>query len=330
MWNVNVQQELWPGWTMTLGYAGSRGRHLWRNADVNVPAPANLEDGTVFYPVGLTRPNPAFSAIELKSSDGDSWYRALIADVRRRWGGGLQLQSSYTWSRTEDTTQNATFFSDSTTSLVSALPEFIPDYNKGLADFHAEHHWVNHFVWQIPRHAGLTGAADALLNGWQIAGIARLRSGNPLTVFVQTNRSRSLWSPSLGPGTGPDRPDWAPGRGPDNVVTGDPDQWLDPAAFVLQTAGTFGNVNRNEIIGPGIATVDLAFTRQVPWTRLGPGGRLELRVEVFNALNRANFGPPSLVVFSGTAGNTPLPSFGQIRSTSTSARQVQVGARVVF
>jgi hypothetical protein len=330
MWNVNVQQELWPGWTMTLGYAGSRGRHLWRNADVNVPAPANLEDGTVFYPVGLTRPNPAFSAIELKSSDGDSWYRALIADVRRRWSGGLQLQSSYTWSRTEDTTQNATFFSDSTTSLVSALPEFIPDYNKGLADFHAEHHWVNHFVWQIPRHAGLTGAADALLNGWQIAGIARLRSGNPLTVFVQTNRSRSLWSPSLGPGTGPDRPDWAPGRGPDNVVTGDPDQWLDPAAFVLQTAGTFGNVNRNEIIGPGIATVDLAFTRQVPWTRLGPGGRLELRVEVFNALNRANFGPPSLVVFSGTAGNTPLPSFGQIRSTSTSARQVQVGARVVF
>jgi hypothetical protein len=76
--------------------------------------------------------------------------------------------------------------------------------------------------------------------------------------------------------------------------------------------------------------VDLACTRQVPWAQLGSGGRLELRLEVFNVLNRANFGPPSLVVFSGTAGNTPLPSFGQIRSTSTSARQVQVGARVVF
>jgi hypothetical protein len=330
MWNVNLQQELWQSWTLTLGYAGSRGKHLWRNADVNVPTPTTLGDGTLFYPANLSRPNTAFSAIELKSSDGDSWYRALIVDVRRRWRGGLQLQSSYTWSKTEDTTQNATFFSDSTTSLVSALPEFIPDYNKGLADFHAEHHWVSNVIWQIPRQAAFTGLADTLLNGWQIAGIARLRSGNPLTVFVQNNRSRSGWSPSIGPGTGPDRPNWAPGRGPDDVVTGDPTQWLDPTAFQLQPVGTFGNVKRNEIIGPGVATVDLAFTRQVPWTRLGPGGRLELRVEIFNALNRVNLGPPSLTVFSGTDGQPPFASFGQIRSTSTSARQVQFGARIVF
>jgi hypothetical protein len=297
---------------------------------VNVPEPTALPDGTVFYPMGLTRPNASFSAIELKSSDGDSWYRALVVDLRRRWRRGLQVQSSYTWSKAEDTTQNATFFSDSTTSSVSALPEFIPGYNKGLADFHAEHRWVSNVIWQIPRHEGFTGLADALLNGWQIAGIAHVRSGNPLTVFVQTNRSRSLWSPSLGPGTGPDRPNWAPGRGPENVVTGDPDQWLDPAAFVLQPAGTFGSVGRNEIIGPGVATVDLAFTRQVPWAALGPGGRIELRLEIFNAFNRVNLGPPSLVVFSGTTGDPSLASFGQIRSTSTSARQVQLGARLVF
>jgi hypothetical protein len=68
----------------------------------------------------------------------------------------------------------------------------------------------------------------------------------------------------------------------------------------------------------------------VPWTRLGPGGRLELRVEIFNALNRVNLGPPSLTVFSGTDGQPPFASFGQIRSTSTSARQVQLGARVIF
>ncbi len=330
MWNVNLQQELGTGWTMTLGYAGARGKHLWRSGDVNVPTPTTLDDGSVFYPTGLTRPNTAFSAIELKSSDGDSWYRALIVDLRRRWQNGLQAQSSYTWSTTEDTTQNATFFSDSTTSVVSALPEFIPDYNKGLADFHAEHHWVSNVIWQIPEQSQFTGAADALLNGWQLAAIARVRSGNPLSVFVQTNRSRSLWSPSLGPGTGPDRPNWAPGRGPDDVVTGDPDQWLDPTAFELQPAGTFGNVKRNEIIGPGVATVDLSFTKRVPMSQLGSGGRLELRVEIFNALNRVNLGTPSLTVFSGTSGEPPFASFGQIRSTSTSARQVQVGARLLF
>ena len=329
MWNVNVQQELFGDWTLTVGYAGARGTKLWRNTDANVPDPITL-DGAPFYPEGLTRPNRDFSAIELKASDGDSWYKALIVELRKRWSAGLQLQSSYTWSRSEDTTQNATFFSDSTTSLVSAMPEPVPGYNRGLSDFHAEHNWVANFVWQIPRMS-MPAALSVFLNDWQVSGIVRMRSGNPLTVFVQTNRSRSLWSPSLGPGTGPDRPNYAPGRGPDDAVTGDPDQWFDPSAFELQPAGRLGNVGRNELIGPDMKTVDLAFTKRVDWRRLGPGGRVELRVEVFNVFNRTNLGPPSLVAFSGTTdGEAPLASFGQIRSTLTSARQVQLGLRVAF
>jgi hypothetical protein len=328
MWNVNLQQELRADWTLTLGYAGSRGKHLWRNADVNVPTPS-IVDGEPFYPAGLTRPNSNFSAIELKSSSGNSWYKALIVDVRRRWSDGFQFQSSYTWSKAEDTTQNATFFSDSTTAAVSALPEFIPDYNKGLADFNAEHNWVMNFIWEVP-DTPLSGVAAAVLDDWQVSGVVRMRSGYPLTVFVQTNRSRSLWSPSLGPGTGPDRPDYAPGRGPGDAVTGDPSQWFDPTAFQLQPAGTFGDVGRNALTGPDLRTVDLALTKRVALDGLGESARAEFRVEVFNLFNRANFAPPSLVAFSGTAGNTPLASFGRIRSTVTAARQVQLGVRVVF
>jgi hypothetical protein len=330
-WNANLQHELSTGWVATIGYAGSRGRHLWRNADVNVPAPTILEDGTPFYPAGLTRPNRTFSAIELKSSDGDSWYKALILELRRRWANGLQLQSSYTWSHAEDTTQNATFFSDSTTSSVSAMPEVIPDYNKGFSDFHAEHNWVLNGVWQIPPAFTEGSLAGAVLNDWQVAAIVRMRSGSPLTVFVQTNRSRSLWAPSLGPGTGPDRPSYAPGRGPDDAVTGDPDRWFDPAAFALPAVGTLGNVGRNELIGPDLRTTDLSFTKVVRWPTLGPSGHVQLRVEVFNVFNRVNFGPPALVAFSGMGTETaPLASFGQIRSTTTSARQMQVGVRMVF
>ena len=319
VWNANVQQELFDDWVVTLGYAGSRGKHLWRNADVNIPEPTTLPDGTLFYPAGLTRPNRAYSAIELKSSDGDSWYRALVVDVRKRWSQGLQLQSSYTWSKAEDTTQNAVFFSDSTTATVSAMPEFIPDYNKGLADFHAEHNWIVNFAWDLPTD---------LLEGFRLSGIMRMRSGSPLTPMLQTNRSRSLWSPSLGPGTGPDRPSYAPGRGPDDAVTGDPNQWFDPTAFVLPAAGTFGNVGRNELIGPDLKTVDLAVSRVFNTPALGSRSRLDFRVEVFNVFNRANFGPPSLIAFAGTSDNeAPLPSFGQIRSTVTSARQIQLGVR---
>jgi len=330
-WNASLERSLWDNWVATVGVAGARGRHLWRNTDINVPQPVSLGDGTPFYAAGLTRPNPNFSAIELKSSDGDSWYKALILEARRQWNRGLQVQTSYTWSTSEDTTQNATFFSDSTTSLVSALPEVIPDYNKGLADFHAEHNWVLSAIWQIPTAFESGGVASALLSDWQVASIVRVRSGNPLTVFVQTNRSRSLWAPSLGPGTGPDRPSYAPGRGPEDAVTGDPNRWFDPTAFVLQPAGTLGNVGRNDLIGPDLSTTDLSFTKTVPLRALGPAANIQLKAEIFNLFNRVNFGPPSLVAFSGTGNETaPLASFGQIRSTITAARQMQLGVRVAF
>jgi hypothetical protein len=298
---------------------------------VNIPTPATLSDGTVFYAPGQTRPNPAFSAIELKSSDGDSWYRALILDVRKRWARGLHLQSSYTWSRTEDTTQNATFFSDSTTATTSAMPEFIPDYNKGLSDFHAAHNWILNVLWDLPEPSAESGFAAAALRGWRVATIVRMRSGNPLTPMLQTNRSRSLWSPSLGPGTGPDRPSYASGRGPGDAVTGDSTRWFDPTAFVLPAAGTFGNVGRNELIGPDLRTVDLAVSRDFVLAGISDRARLELRLEVFNVFNRANFGPPSLIAFAGLADNeAPLASFGQIRTTVTSARQAQLGIRLRF
>ena len=90
-------------------------------------------------------------------------------------------------------------------------------------------------------------------------------------------------------------------------------------------------VGRNDLIGPDLRTTDLSFAKQIPWARLGQGGNVQLRVEIFNLFNRVNFGPPSLVAFSGTGTETaPLPSFGQIRTTITSARQAQIGVRVVF
>ena len=328
VYNVNVQRELWGRTALTVGYAGSRGRHLLRSGDVNLAQPTGTTaDGRPFIAAGTPRVNTAFSTIELKSSDGESWYNAFIFELRRRWAEGVSLQSSYTLSKSEDTTQASTFFSDATNGTTSALPEFIPGYNKGPADFDVRHNWVLNFTWELPIARGATGAAGAVLRGWQLAGIWAMRSGNPLTVFVQTNRSRSQWNPSRGPGIGQDRPSYAPGYGPDNAVLGTPEQWFDPAAFVLQPAGTFGNTGRGDFTGPNLRTLDLALSKHVPWSRLGNGGRLELRLEAFNVLNRANFGAPELRVFSGTEGQPPLSTFGRITTTVTSGRQIQVGLR---
>jgi hypothetical protein len=315
-----------------VGYAGSRGMHLLRSGDVNLAQPTGTTaDGRLFIAQGTPRINPAFSTIELKSSDGDSWYNALIFEVRRRFSEGFSVQSSYTLSKSEDTTQASTFFSDATNGTTSALPEFIPDYNKGPSDFDVRHNWVMNLTWDIPFARGRTGVAGNLFGGWQLSGIWTMRGGQPLTVFVQTNRSRSQWNPSRGPGIGQDRPDYAPGYGPDNAVLGTPERWFDPGAFALQPAGTFGNTGRGDFIGPNLRTLDLAVVKSARWARLGANSRIELRLEAFNVLNRANFGTPELRAFAGTAPTeAPLATFGRITTTVTSSRQIQVGVRARF
>ena len=327
VFNANVQRELPWTTTLTVGYAGSRGRHLWRSNDVNTATPTTLPDGTIFFPAGSPRKNTAFSTIELKSSDGESWYNALILDVRKRFSSGFSVQSSYTLSKSEDTTQASTFFSDATNGTTTAFPEYIPDYNKGLSDFDTRHAWVVNFTADLPGPDALGG----IFRGWQASGIWNMRSGQPLTVFVQANRSRSLWNPSIGPGLGLDRPSYAPGYGPHNAVLGRVNQWFDSAAFVLQPAGTFGNTGRGDFIGPNLRTLDLALTKRTGLPRFGANSRVEFRLEAFNVLNRANFGAPALVAFAGTGNNeVPLSTFGRITTTVTSARQIQLGVKVLF
>ena len=332
VWNVNVQRQLPGRVVLMLGYAGARGQRLLRNSDVNVPVPETLPDGTLFHPPTASRLNSSFSSIELKSSDGRSWYDALIIELRRVSAGGLSFQSSYTFSRNEDTTQASTFFSDATNGTVSYFPETgQPDYNRGRADYHARHNWVFNLSYDLPFARDTSGLAHALLADWQIAAIGQIRSGPPLTAFVQTNRSRSRWLPSLGPGLGPDRPSLAPGRSAESAINGTPEQWFDPTAFVLQPAGTFGDLGRGALTGPNLRVVDLALVKRFPWGRLGSAGLVELRIEAFNVFNHTNFGIPSLQAFAGTRDDeVPLATFGLIRSTATSSRQVQLGIRVQF
>ncbi|MBM3735138.1 MAG: TonB-dependent receptor [Acidobacteria bacterium] len=324
VWNLNVQREIPGAVLVTLGYAGSRGIHLWRSADVNLPAAQRLADGTVFFPAGAPRLNPRFSTIELKKSDGNSWYNAAVFEIRKRWGKGFNLQSSYTFSRNIDTTQASTFFSDATNGTTSAMPEFPGfQYNKGLADYHAKHNWVTNFAWQLP--------GRGVMKGWQIAGISNVRSGSPLTVFVQGNRSRSQWNPSLGPGLGQDRVSMAPGYTHQSAVRGGPRQYFDPAAFALPAAGTLGNLGRGALIGPNLRTFDGSLMKDFRWAKLGESGVVQFRAEAFNLFNRANFGVPSLTAFAGARdGELPFSTLGLVRQTVTSSRQIQLGLRVAF
>src|SRR5207237_5212067 len=107
-----------------------------------------------------------------------------------------------------------------------------------------------------------------------------------------------------------DVPNWNPNfHGP--VILGTPDQWFDPRAFVLPTQGTFGNVSRGSLRGPGLFNLDTSLFKKV---RISEGLNLQFRAETFNILNHPSFTYPNEVVFTGTNYSS---SAGVITTTAT-------------
>ena len=146
-----------------------------------------------------------------------------------------------------------------------------------------------------------TGAARALLAGWQLAAIGQLRSGPPLTLFVGANRSRSRWSPSIGPGQGFDRPSLAPGYTTDERGAWRSRPVVRPGGVRAAAGGHLRRPRPRRALRARPAHASTSRSRSASRGRgSGPAGHVELRVEAFNVFNRANFGIPSLQAFAGT------------------------------
>ena len=144
-----------------------------------------------------------------------------------------------------------------------------------------------------------------------------LLSGFPFTPQDGSNRSGD------GDTRNPDRPSLNPAFS-GAIVTGNPNQWYNPNAFILSTAGTWGNVGRSSFIGPGLVDVDLSLFKSI---RLRERISAQFRGEVFNIANHANFASPNTTVFSS---GTISPSAGLISSTVTTSRQIQFGVKLIF
>jgi hypothetical protein len=170
----------------------------------------------------------------------------------------------------------------------------------------------------------LQGIGRALLNGWSVSGILQLSNGAPLTPKITFPRSNN----KLGATTGnyrAERPDYAPGASAQ--VLGGPDEYYDRDAYALQPAGFIGQVGRNTIEGPGLATVDLSLVRSIPLPREAMS--LQFRSEFFNLFNRVNFGLPIPEIFTDTSGR-PNRTAGTILNTSTESRQIQFALKLLF
>lgn len=314
--SLTMQRELLPQTVVTVGYIGSRGKNQFRNIEANQAVPTILADGRYFFPVGAQRRNPAYGSIRLRATDGNSWYDGLIAGVTRRFSDGFQFQASYTYGESIDEGSISAGSQDFGNGFQPRYG-FDRSDNRGPSDFDIRHNFVLNSSWEIPSGTQMTGLAAALASGWQIGGVVTLRSGLPFTPVLGFDRARAL--PRSG-GAG-QRPDLVPGV---DLILGGPNQYFNPLAFALPEAGFFGNLGRNTLTGPGYATIDASLFRNVP---LRGSSKLQFRFEVYNLLNRANFGLPAATVFNA-AGR--VDNAGEITTTVGTSRQMQLGVRFEF
>jgi hypothetical protein len=343
-WNYSIEQQLVRNMSLRVAYVGSHGYHNIIDIDANTipqqicsnpagcasggiraPAAPNppvlVPQGTPYFPAG-TRPNRYLANAYFWFTEGVGSYNSLQADLTKRLSSGLLFRANYTWAKNLDN-GTATASSQSQNNNQSVLDPRHPmiDYGRSALDF--RHQGSGSFSYELPFGKGkpfgngLNGVADKLVGGWQLNGIVTLLSGFPITPLVGTNRSGN------GNTFNPDRPNYNPNfSGP--VKIGRVDKWFDPNAFSLPTLGTWGSVGRGTLDGPGLAEIDVSLFKTIP---IREKTRLLFRAEAFNIANRANFGIPNFLIFSGESIS---PSAGQITSTVTSSRQIQFGLKLMF
>jgi len=329
-WNFSIEQELTPETSLRLSYVGSFGYHGLLSIDPNAIAPqicasaagctagglgnatsrSTVAQGAQYIPLG-TRPNPNLSAGFFWFTEGNSSYNALQLDITRRLARGFQIRGNYTWSKNLDMNSGLTG-AQTNNQAQMVLDRFNLRRDWGPSALDAKQQLSLSGSYELP-----FAKRNRILGGWNVNGIATFLSGFPFTPQAGSNRSGD------GNTRNPDRPNFNPSFTGD-VILGQQTRWYDPNAFVLPAFGTWGNVGRGTFRGPGLANVDLSLAKDVP---VAEGKELQLRAEFFNAFDRANFGPPNSLVFSGT---TISPSAGLITTTTTQARQIQLSLKLVF
>lgn len=316
---VTLERQLGANWVVSTGYVGTRGRHLERNFEGNLNNWEVLSDGRFFYPRGASPINPNFNSIRIRPTDASSWYDSLQLSVKRKFAGSAQFQASYTWAKNLDNASATQGHQAADTSERLTHNPHDLDADRALSAMHVGHTFAFNGLVHIPWGRDLTGPLGMVLSGWSLSGAVKVASGIPFSAVLGFNRSNDGTSDNP-----PDRPNLIAGAN-NNPVLGGPDRYFDPSVFELQPAGFYGNLGRHTLITPGLVMVDLGLEKrfQLPRSR-----HIALRGEVFNALNRPNFGAPFRRVL--TSSGAIQGRAGTISDTVTTARQIQLALRFEF
>ncbi|HYO64259.1 MAG TPA: carboxypeptidase-like regulatory domain-containing protein [Pyrinomonadaceae bacterium] len=293
---------------------------------------AGVVSGGTILPFEARVPVLGFNVPEalVLRSDGLSRYNSLQINFQRRLSRGLQFNTSYTFSRSYDTSStdpgsvagggrpdvpNAGFIVQADSRDARA--------NYARSDFDRTHRFSASFVYNLPTF----GSTSRWLTGFQLAGFVQAQSGTPFTLFSpepEAANVAALTGVRTGSGglfrLGFGRPNLLTSledlaRGGNGV-----DEPYFNAAALGNPLGGFGNLGRNPLRGPAQKRFDLSLSKT---TRVTEGTSVELRADAFNLFNNVNFANPS--------GDLADPNdFGLITSTVGGPRVIQLGAKFRF
>ncbi len=262
--------------------------------------------------------NHAF--LEYATNDGDTNYNGLLVSLKKRFSKGVAYGLSYTWSH------NFSDYVDNLTGGSTPANAYNYSLERSNSPFDVRHRFVGNAIWNLPIGKGGMvlndgGLASRMIGGWQLNSIVTLETGTPFTVTApdqsstggsHQNRGNCISDPYAGSSTDPSR----------IVGGGAPGFYLNPAAFAIPAAGTFGTCAPRAFHGPGLENVDLSLFKQFAVTERW---KIEFRSEFFNAFNHPNFTNPSASISPASIG-----SFGKIFNTVTDPREIQFALKLYF
>jgi len=317
-WNLNVQQRVGENVGLEVGYVGSKGSRLVRLTDLNEP------DATD------TRNNPGFQAIDALTPSSSSNYNSLQVSARLQKVHRLSGFAGYVWSKSLDYASDGIDFVPG-----AAFPQDPSNLGAeyGPSTFDTRQRFTAALNYDIPSWS----AHKRFGSGWQLNSIISVQTGRPIPIANNTDTSGRFYfnqRPNVVPGVSPILPHWTPFTG-----------YLNPLAFSQPADGTFGDLGRNAIFGPGYRNWDFSITKN---TALTERLNLQLRAEFFNILNHPNFAlpdhnispgydssgnlicSPALGCFDGLITQTPDVAQTNPGLGGGGPRVIQLGAKFLF
>jgi hypothetical protein len=283
LYGLNIEQSLGKAWLLDAGYVGSTSRHNLVLQDINQNAlggdqnPSTVTvNGNTFSYQQSTRPYfsqfPNIGIINQINSAASASYNALQVTLRSSSWHGLNGQFAYAWSHNLD---------DS--SVFNTIPQNSANLTGdwGNADNDIRNHFAAYLNYAIP---ALAVGPKALTHGWEVNSILKFQNGQPVNVLTGEDNSGTAEGEDRASITGPAL------TGNESVQSNAYAQYLNPNSFAVPANGTYGNLARNQVVGPGFGDVDLSLLKNLPIYK--ERVRAQFRVEMFNVFNRINLAQP--------------------------------------